>query len=82
MRGRLPAGSHDTQAASTPSSPLTLRASTLDLFGMALVRHERGQPERCPQCGSYRLVGDYRSELDAYVTLCEACEWESAARAD
>ncbi|MGH3004545.1 MAG: hypothetical protein ACRDOS_01320 [Gaiellaceae bacterium] len=55
-------------------------AYTLDVFGMALVRHERGQPERCPECASYRLVGDYRSELDAYVTLCEACEWESEPR--
>lgn len=52
-------------------------AHVLDLFGMALVRHERGQPERCPECRSYRLIGDYRSEIDAYVTLCEACEWES-----
>jgi hypothetical protein len=53
---------------------------TLDVFGMALVRHERGQPERCPECGSYRLAGDYRTELDAYITLCEACAWESEPR--
>lgn len=52
-------------------------AHTLNVYGMALVRHERGQPKRCPECSSYRLAGDYRSELDAYVTLCEACEWES-----
>jgi len=52
-------------------------AFVLDVFGMALVRHERGQPDRCPECGSYRVVGDYRSEIDSYVTLCEVCEWES-----
>jgi hypothetical protein len=52
-------------------------AHTLSLFGLGLVRHERGEPERCPECGSYRLTGDFRSSLDAYVTLCEACEWES-----
>lgn len=50
---------------------------TLDLFGMALVRHERGAPDRCPQCSSYRLIGDYRTEADVYVTLCESCGWES-----
>ncbi len=55
-------------------------AHLLDVFGMALVRHERGQPDRCPECGSYRLVGDWRSETDEYVTLCEACEWESEPR--
>jgi hypothetical protein len=52
-------------------------AFTLNAFGMALVRQERGEPPRCPSCGSYRLAGDYRSESDAYVTLCEACQWES-----
>jgi hypothetical protein len=55
-------------------------AFTLDTFGMALVRLERGQPDRCPECGSYRVAGDYRSELDVYVTLCESCEWESDPR--
>jgi hypothetical protein len=55
-------------------------AHTLDVYGMALVRHERGQPERCPECGSYRLASDYRTELDVYVTLCEACDWESEPR--
>lgn len=56
-------------------------AFTLDTFGMALVRRERGEPDRCPECASYRVTGDYRSELDAYVTLCEACGWEGAPQA-
>lgn len=48
-------------------------------FGMALVRMERGAPDRCPRCSSYRLTSVYRPEIRAqnpYVTLCEACEWE------
>jgi hypothetical protein len=53
-------------------------AHVLNAFGMAVVRHERGVPERCPECGSYRLAGDYREELDVHVTLCEACGWEDA----
>jgi hypothetical protein len=52
-------------------------AFLLDVFGMALVRQERDAPDRCPECGSYKLVGDYRSEEDLYVTLCEVCSWES-----
>lgn len=52
-------------------------SSTLMALGMALVRHERGEPSRCPDCGSYRVVGDWRSEPDAYVNLCEVCGWEA-----
>jgi hypothetical protein len=50
-------------------------------FSNALVRKERGAPERCPQCSSYRLTSDYRPELNReppYVTLCEACGWEDS----
>ena len=59
---------------------VNVTSNALDVFGMALVRHERGEPDRCPECGSYRVVGDYRSESDSYVTLCGACEWESEPR--
>lgn len=55
-------------------------AHVLNVFGMALVRHERGEPDRCPECRSYRLAGDYRPEADVYVTLCEACKWQSEPR--
>lgn len=51
----------------------------LTVFSYALVRHERGEPKRCPVCSSYRLTSDYRPELGrggAYVTLCESCGWE------
>lgn len=48
-------------------------------FAMALVRFERGVPDRCPQCSSYKLTSDYRPEVNAespYITRCEACGWE------
>ena len=51
----------------------------LTVFSYALVRYERGEPDRCPVCSSYRLTSDYRPELGrggAYVTLCESCGWE------
>ena len=47
----------------------------LATFSVALIRHPRGIPDRCPNCLSYRLTSDYRAETDAYVTLCETCGW-------
>ena len=41
----------------------------------AVIRHERGVPQRCPRCSSYRLVSDFRSETFTEVTLCERCGW-------
>lgn len=55
----------------------------LVVYSYALVRYERGEPERCPVCRSYRLAADYRPELGAtgaYVTLCESCGWEHTPR--
>lgn len=52
----------------------------LGAFGMALVRHERGAPDRCPVCSSYRITSVYRPALDIdppYVNLCEACGWST-----
>lgn len=52
----------------------------LAAYGMAVVRHERGEPDRCPVCSSYRLTSDYRPELgeeSPYITLCESCGWEN-----
>lgn len=48
-------------------------------FGMAIIRKGKGVPDRCPQCGSYRVTRDWRPEFapdHEYVTRCEACEWE------
>lgn len=47
-----------------------------------VARNEKPKPKRCPNCKSYRVVSDFRSELmykvkDPYVELCEACGWES-----
>ena len=46
-----------------------------------VVRAERPKPTRCPNCGSYKVISDFRSELmdkvdSPYVELCEACGWE------
>jgi hypothetical protein len=53
--------------------------NTLLAFTVALVRYERGAPDRCPECESYRVVSDYRPEIGSqgvYVTLCANCGWE------
>ena len=50
-------------------------STLLFTFDMALVRYEKGTPTKCPKCSSYRVVNDYRSDTDEYVTLCEACGW-------
>src|SRR6266487_1243702 len=50
--------------------------NTLAAFGTALVRYERGTPDRCPRCSSYKLTSVYRPDLDIeppYITLCESC---------
>jgi hypothetical protein len=69
-----------TSDATRPDAQLAIDATqqVLVAFGGALVRRERGQPERCPRCSSYRLSGQYRPELELdppFVTVCEACGW-------
>jgi hypothetical protein len=56
--------------------------NVLTAFGAAVIRHERGAPERCPRCSSYRLTVDYRADLNSEVMLCEACGWTDEAAAD
>jgi hypothetical protein len=49
----------------------------LSSFGSAWVRHERGAPDRCPECGSYKLLATTDSPLAwPAVTICESCGWE------
>lgn len=48
----------------------------LSTYSHALLRHERGLPDRCPDCSSYRLFREYAPEIDSYITICEACGWE------
>ncbi len=53
-------------------------SNVLGTFGVALVRHERDAPDRCPECSSYRITSVFRPDLDIdppYVSLCEACGW-------
>lgn len=58
---------------------------TLGQYATAILRKERGEPERCPQCSSYRLTTDYRPEVGSesgYVERCEACGWEDVPIGD
>jgi hypothetical protein len=51
----------------------------LGQFATAILRKESGEPERCPQCSSYRMTSDYRPEVgteSGYVERCDACGWE------
>jgi hypothetical protein len=44
-----------------------------------IVRQEREIPDRCPTCGSYRLLSAYRPDLNPqqpYLEVCESCGWE------
>lgn len=48
----------------------------LATFGAAFIRYERGLPDRCARCGSYRITRVYRPDLDPldpYVTMCKGC---------
>jgi hypothetical protein len=52
--------------------------AALGAFSLAIVRFERGQPDKCPECSSYRLFADYRPEIGAqgsYITICQSCGW-------
>ena len=52
--------------------------NVLAAFGSAVIRHESGTPERCPNCGSYKLDVGYNPELPRpYVSECEECGWQS-----
>jgi hypothetical protein len=52
--------------------------NVLAAFGVAIIRHESGAPERCPRCGSYNLDVGFNPELPRpYVSECEECGWQS-----
>lgn len=40
------------------------------------VGHERGEPPKCPECGSYRLIEDFRPHENHMYRICEQCHWE------
>ncbi len=47
----------------------------LSSFGAALIRYEKGIPDRCPRCSSYRITTTYHPDLDIDIPLCESCGW-------
>lgn len=48
----------------------------LDAFGAAFVRYERDLPDRCPNCGSYRITSQSVPEHNPpYLALCKSCSW-------
>jgi len=52
--------------------------TVLAAFGHAVIRHESGSPERCPNCGSYKLDVGFNPELPRpYVSECEECGWQT-----
>lgn len=56
----------------------------VSLFGAAVIRQERGIPNRCPRCASYQLDSVYRPDRegpDTYVTVCRHCGWEASESA-
>jgi hypothetical protein len=48
----------------------------LSVYSHVLIKQERGIPDRCPRCSSYRLFSEYDDELDAYIEICESCGWK------
>lgn len=52
--------------------------SVIDTFGTAVMRHDSGAPDQCPQCGSYALDIGFEPELmpRPYVIECEHCGWQ------
>lgn len=77
---------HKTDA--TPwDAELVMEATShvLTTFMFARFIRERGAPDRCPVCGSYRVGPDGEvAEKDGHRgyrswTTCSACEWRSAA---
>jgi hypothetical protein len=63
---------HDAQIV------LDATQSVIDTFGTAVMRHESGAPERCPECGSYALDVGFEPELmpRPYIIECEHCGWQ------
>lgn len=88
VRGYLKAAAKETwqlvgwlthsQNATRMDADIALDATqnVLVAFGLALVRLERGATDRCPACGSSRLVTDYGAGLASSATaMCDGCGW-------
>jgi hypothetical protein len=57
---------------------LDATAHLIGAFGVAIHRHEAGEPPRCPRCNSYRVDYDYdyhpETDISAENKVCGACE--------
>ena len=40
------------------------------------VKREKGPPQRCPRCSSYRVKSCWRVEHEDYILVCESCDWQ------
>ena len=56
--------------------------STIDIYAMVIKKKEAGSPDRCPNCGSYKIHERYRPELveygasdSQYLNMCGRCDW-------
>lgn len=45
----------------------------LGVFGIAIVRARQSAPERCADCGSYRVTNVHRPDIDAARPYCAGC---------
>ena len=51
-------------------------------MNFALLRFERGIPDSCPTCGSYKIEQRYlpeRGDDNPYRAYCATCKWEQDA---
>jgi hypothetical protein len=48
----------------------------LAMFTTSLLRFERGETDRCPECGSYQLSKDYDDADEVEFPYCKTCGWE------
>lgn len=48
----------------------------LSMYSTALLRYQRGETDRCPNCGSYLLSKDYDDENEVEFPYCKTCAWE------
>jgi len=70
---------HATNATrSDADTALDAVSHLMQVLSLALIRQERGEPTRCPMCGSYQVTMDYRNDDEMTPFLrCEACGSEA-----
>jgi predicted Zn-ribbon and HTH transcriptional regulator len=57
----------------------------LNAFGAAIIRSERGVPDRCPSCQSYQIDSVYDPDIESvhpYRSVCRSCGWSEHEKAD